>query len=252
MAVTSADLSAIKDSGDVYVTNNATGKVKLFIPYANTATYTLKGDKVSALAKGENVVDFQQPSTLDIEYGVDLINLDIISFISGSEVGEATKQFIKREVFDITSTNKSSVTITGTPVGDKIQAFTILKDYGGTHIKEISNASASGKTVTFSQALTEGDRVAIYYYEEKLCRSTVIKATPDESQNYKIDAIVAMKSSADTGEKRYLNLVIPKATVVQDITLGLDATKPNSFSIKLSASKSSNGELLEMREVPKA
>ena len=252
MAITSADLSSIQDSGDVYITNNTTGKVRLFIPYANTATYTLKGDKASSLAKGKNVVDFQQPSTLDIEYGVDLINLDIMSFISGSEVGEATKQFIKREVFDITSTNKDSVTITGTPAGDKIQAFTILKDYGGTHIKEISNTSASGKTVAFSSALTEGDRVAIYYYEEELCHSITIKGTPDESPNYKIDAIVAMKSSADTGEKRYLNLVIPKATVTQDITLSFDAKKPNNFSIKLSASENSKGELIDMREVPKA
>lgn len=245
------DLSAIKDSGDTFVINNSTGKVMLYIPYANSATYTLKGDKVSATAKGEDVVDFQQPSTFDIEYSVQLMNLDLIAFISGSEIGEATKKFIKREVFDITESNKSKVDILGTPAGGKVQIFTILKDNGGTHIKEIEGTVES-KTVNFTTPLTVGDRIAIYYYEEKLCRYASIKATPDKSSNYTIDSIVSMKSSADTGEKSYMNLVIPKTTVSQDLALTFDSTKPSEFTIKFSASKNAEGQLYELREIPVA
>ena len=246
------DLSAIKDSGDTYVINNSTGKVMLYIPYADSSTYTLKGNKVSATAKGEDAVDFQQPSTFDIEYAVNLMNLDLMAFICGSEVGEQTRKFMRREVFDITETNKASVDITGTPAGDKVQVFTILKDLGGTHLKEVTDTTVATKKITFTTPLTVGDRIAVYYYEEKLCRCASIKATPDVADNYTLDSIVSMKSSADTGAKSYMNLVIPKATVSQDLTLAFDSTKPSSFTIKLSASKNSAGQLYELREIPEA
>ena len=81
MATARQSLSAIKDAGNTYIMDNQTKKVFLYIPYANTAKFTFKGNDVSAKAKGEDCVTFNLPSELSIELGVQLMNLDILGFI---------------------------------------------------------------------------------------------------------------------------------------------------------------------------
>ena len=49
-----------------------------------------------------------------------------------------------------------------------------------------------------------------------------------------------------------MNLVVPKATVSQDLTLAFDSTKASEFNIKMSASKNTQGQLYELREIPTA
>ena len=89
------DLSAYKTAGTVYVKDPKSKNVLLYLPFANSAKITLKGDKVEALAQGENCVTFPKASTLDLEFEVQLFNLNILSFITGSTVGESTKEFTK-------------------------------------------------------------------------------------------------------------------------------------------------------------
>lgn len=257
MAIEKDLLGAIKSAGSTYLINNETKKVALFIPYANTCSFTLKGDKTTALASGEDAVVFPLASTLDIELGVQLLNLDILAFIANSEVGESLRKFTKREVFDITTADQV-LPIKGTPLGDKVQVVTLGKDTGkSTHLSELEGATFAdkggetpGEKILTATGAKVGDVVGVYYFEETMCRNVVVKSVPEKNVNYTLDTIVSSKSSSDAGEETFLSLLSPKCNVSNDIAITFDATKASDFTIKISASKDSNNNLLEIRQVP--
>ena len=245
------DLSAYKTAGTVYVKDPKSKNVLLYLPFANSAKITLKGDKVEALAQGENCVTFPKASTLDLEFEVQLFNLNILSFITGSTVGESTKEFTKREVFTLNSSNEQ-VEIKGTPFGDKIQAVIVSDDVNNsTHLKELELATYDNgtKKATLNGA-NKGDVVAVYYFESSLCNGISVKATPEKQANYEIDAIFEGKSSDDAGTMSLLNIIAPKCTFTSDFDITFDATNASSFTIKLSASKSSSGYLFYAYYIP--
>lgn len=253
MATARQSLSAIKDAGNTYIIDNQTKKVFLYIPYANTAKFTFKGNDVSAKAKGEDCVTFNLPSELSIELGVQLMNLDILGFITGSTVGEAARQFTKREVFDITASNKSMTDfdISGNPYGDKVQLVKTRLDQGDTIISEIPGTFSGGKfTPTSTLTLEEGERYVAYYFESKTCDGVSIKATPEKAKTYTLDTIISCTSAEDSGEETFLSLLCPKIKISSDFSLDLDATKPCDLTIKMKANKDKNGNLLEMRQIP--
>ena len=245
------DLSAYKTAGSTYITDNLTGKPFLFIPYSNSAKFSMKGGKEVATAQSDEAVVFYKSATLDMELEVQLANIDLFAFMSGSTVGESTKKFIKREVFDITSADQE-VELSDEPKGGVIQAFTLAKDYeNSTHIKELDGVTydSSGKKATLTGSVI-GDKVAVYYYSEKLCRNAIVKATPEESRTYRVDTLASGKSSADDGNESFLNIVAPKCTVENSMDINLDSSKASSFTIKISGAKSADGTLMELRQVP--
>lgn len=244
------DLSAFKTAGSTRIIDPTTNKVLLNIPYANSAKITLSGDTTSAKAQGEDCVTFPNASTLTLEYGVQLLNLDLLSFVFGSEVGEATRELSKREVFTLTSNNEI-VELKGTPYANKIQAMVVADDYEySTHIMELEEASydSDTKRVTLTGA-KKGDIVAIYYYESTLCRGTTVRAIPKKQANYRVDSLFSNKSSDDAGTESFINLIAKKCTVANNLDITFDATDVSDFTISLTASKSADGSLCDVYEI---
>ena len=96
----------------------------------------------------------------------------------------------------------------------------------------------------------KGDVVAVYYFESSLCNGISVKATPERQANYEIDAMFEGKSSDDAGTMSLLNIIAPKCTFTSDFDITFDASNASSFTIKLSASKSSSGYLFYAYYIP--
>lgn len=238
---------AIMDAGDFYVRSLVDNKVALYLNYANKCSIKFEGGSESAKAKGEDVVEFSKAGKFSMELDVDLLNLNLLSFIESSAISEGIKDFTKREVITLTSDGQV-VDVKGTPKAGKIEVYTLRPDRT-THIKELADCTyVSGThklTVTSGKV---GDIICIYYFEEKNCKSFTIKATPENKVYYQIDGLIRRKSIED-GSESFLNLVANKVSFENSLSMDFDSEKPSSFKITLKGLKDINGDLAEFREI---
>jgi hypothetical protein len=238
---------AIMDAGDFYFRSLVDNKIALYINYANKCSINFKGGSEYAKEKGENSVEFSKPSEFTLELDVDLLNLNLLSFIQSSSISEGVKDFTKREVTTLTS-NGQVIDIKGTPKADKVEVYTLRPD-GTTHIKELVDctyvSSTHKLTVTSGKI---GDIICVYYFEEKNCKSFTVKATPEHKVYYQIDGLIRRKSKED-GADTFLNLVANKVSFENTLSMDFDAEKPSSFKITLSGLKDMLGDLAQFREI---
>jgi hypothetical protein len=238
---------AIMDAGDFYFRSLVDNKVALYLNYANKCSINFKGGSEYAKESGENSIEFSKPSEFTLELNVDLLNLNLLSFIQSSIISEGLKDFTKREVTTLTSDGQV-IDIKGTPKADKVEVYTLRGD-GTTHIKELTDCTyVSGThklTVTSGKV---GDIICVYYFEEKNCKSFTVKATPDHKVYYRIDGLIRRKSKED-GADTFINLVANKVSFENTLSMDFDAEKPSSFKISLSGLKDIEGNLAQFREI---
>lgn len=245
MAVDIQALSGIKDAGDINFTDISTGTEALYMNYANTFKLDLSTDSVSAKGKGVARVDFALPTEGELTIGCELINFDLFALIMGSSLLSGQVDYFKRDLFTLTSADEI-VTLTETPKGAKVEVYTVSAD-GATHTGKLDTASCTTNKVTCTGGVV-GDVVAIYYVTEKTGRSFKIKGTPENTKYYRINAVVAMKSSVD-GVDSFIELDIKKASVQNSISIEFSAENPSSFEIKLKLLADGTNDLIEVKEV---
>lgn len=245
-SITPQSLGSIMNAGSIRLDSLATGNRLLNVGFANTFKVSIQTEEVASKAQGSDAVSFAKPTQLTGEIGVDLINLDLMAFITGSKVGEALRRITKDKKVLITEADQQ-VTITGTPVGGIVSAYLLRKD-GSTILSKLANPTFATGKVTLTGAKV-GDIVLIVYIEETQARGITIKGVPEESEFYKLDALVKSKSWED-GKFTFLNLVLNKIAVQNSIDIEFTAENPSSFTIKFKALVDGLGDIGQMVEIP--
>lgn len=146
---------------DLIFVDYATKKPFLNLDFANVTTTELTGESVFAYGgKGHpKRVQFsgERGGTISIETQIQTVKL--WQLITGGEVTKSAK-FVTR-VETTVGTGGADITLTDTPVIGSVIVYKADDDCG----TELA-CSVSGTTVTLDSALTEGDKVIVYYMKE--------------------------------------------------------------------------------------
>ena len=146
---------------DLIFVDYATKKPFLNLDFANVTTTELTGESVFAYGgKGHpKRVQFagERGGTITIETQIQTVKL--WQLITGGEVTKSAK-FVTR-VETTVGTGGTAITLTDTPVVGSVVVYKAGDDCG----TELA-CSAEGTTVTLTSALTEGDKVIVYYMKE--------------------------------------------------------------------------------------
>lgn len=231
---------------DITLYDLSTSEPALHINYANAFSINLESSFESALAKGEERVVFPMPTTGEATISCQMMSPDLFAFIMGSKMLQGLTNYFKREIVEL-KTNDEVVTLKGTPKNG-VSVYKVRKDLA-THIERLTTATSLASAVTVTGGKT-GETFAIYYVEEKEGRSFEIKATPEDSKSYLLNAIVRIKSSED-GTDSFLELDLNKVTIQNSINLEFNAESPSSFEINLKLQSDASGVMLKGKEVPK-
>ena len=187
---------------DLIFVDYATKKPFLNLDFANVTTTELTGESVFAYGgKGHpKRVQFagERGGTITIETQIQTVKL--WQLITGGEVTKSAK-FVTR-VETTVGAGGTAITLTDTPVVGSVVVYKADDDCG----TELA-CSADGTAVTLTSALTEGDKVIVYYMKEvtdKVQRinikstsfpknfivygDTVMKTEDDEVLPYKLTA----------------------------------------------------------------
>lgn len=146
---------------DLIFVDYATKKPFLNLDFANVSTTELTGESVFAYGgKGHpKRVQFagERGGTLTIETQIQTVKL--WQLITGGEASKSAK-FVTR-VEGVVNADGTTVTLTDTPVAGS----TVVYAYGDDCGTELS-CTVTDSTVTLAEALTEGDKVIVYYMRE--------------------------------------------------------------------------------------
>lgn len=146
---------------DLIFVDYATKKPFLNLDFANVSTTELTGESVFAYGgKGHpKRVQFsgERGGTITIETQIQTVKL--WQLITGGEVSKSAK-FVTR-VEKAVGTDGTAITLADTPVTGSVVVYKADDDCGTELACDVSD-----KNVTLKSALTEGDKVIVYYMKE--------------------------------------------------------------------------------------
>lgn len=146
---------------DLIFVDYATKKPFLNLDFANVTTTELTGETVFAYGGKSHPkrVSFsgERSGTITIETQIQTVKL--WQLITGGEVTKSAK-FVTR-VETTVGADGTAITLTDTPVVGSVVVYKADDDCG----TELA-CSVSGKDITLTSALTEGDKVIVYYMKE--------------------------------------------------------------------------------------
>lgn len=146
---------------DLIFVDYTTKKPFLNLDFANVTTTEVTGENVYAYGgKGHpKRVSFsgEKGGTLTIETQIQTVKL--WQLITGGEISKTAK-FMAREELAV-GTAGNEITLTDTPIAGSVVVYKFDDDCG----TELEN-TVNSKKVTLTSALTEGDKVIVYYMKE--------------------------------------------------------------------------------------
>lgn len=146
---------------DLIFVDYATKKPFLNLDFANVSTTEITGESVFAYGgKGHPkriAFSGERGGTLTIETQIQTVKL--WQLITGGEVSNTAK-FVSR-VEGVVEADGTTVTLVDTPVVGSVTVYKSGDDCG----TELA-CTAAGATITLTDALTEGDKVIVYYMKE--------------------------------------------------------------------------------------
>lgn len=226
---------------DLIFVDYATKKPFLNLDFANVTTTELTGESVFAYGgKGHpKRVQFsgERGGTITIETQIQTVKL--WQLITGGEVTKSAK-FVTR-VEATVGTSGTDITLTDTPVIGSVVVYKADDDCG----TELA-CSASGTTVTLTSALTDGDKVIVYYMKEvtdKVQRIN-IKST-SFPKNFIVYGDTIMKTEDD--EVLPYRLVAHKCAPQSNLTLSFSNNgDPGSVSITCDLMANQDDDILDL------
>lgn len=116
----------MRDAANLTLVNKKTGRIDLFIDYANATSSEWTAERVFANKKGTQAIawDTGRTGTLTIES--EMFDLGYLAMILGSEVQKGTNQIIKREVFAVE--DGRSFKLDGDIDGDTVSVVKLKED----------------------------------------------------------------------------------------------------------------------------
>lgn len=194
---------------DLIFVDYTTKKPFLNLDFANVTTTELTGESVFAYGgKGHpKRVQFsgEKGGTLTIETQVQTVKL--WQLITGGELSKSAK-FVTRAAKTVDA-DGTTISLDETPIAGSVVVYAENDDCGA----ELA-CTAAGQTITLTTALTEGDKVIVYYMKEVtegvqrinvkstsfpknfiVYGDTVMKTDDDEALPYKLTAYKAVPQS---------------------------------------------------------
>lgn len=226
---------------DLIFVDYSTKKPFLNLDFANVSTTELTGESVFAYGgKGHpKRVQFsgERGGTITIETQIQTVKL--WQLITGGEVSKTAK-FVAR-VEAVVEAGGTDITLTDTPVIGSVIVYKADDDCG----TELA-CSVSGTTVTLDSALTEGDKVIVYYMKEvtdKVQRIN-IKST-SFPKNFIVYGDTVMKTEDD--EVLPYRLVAHKCAPQSNMSLSFSNTgDPGSISIVCDLLANQDDDILDL------
>ena len=228
------NIDGIKDSANFtikYESGANKGKVFLYADYATVSTNEWTSEQVYAKSKNVNAIrwDYGRASTLKTD--MEIFDLKWIAMLFGTDFVSGSKDILKREVLTLDSTKKA--TMNGTAVTGSLSVYT-LDDDGISNLKELeltSGYTINEKEITVSaEAAKEGDKIAVFYLENKTSVKTLTINADKYPENFEIFADTMIRNQGGDDEFvqiHYLNLK-PKS----QFTLTLDASNITTLSVE--------------------
>lgn len=146
---------------DLIFVDYSTKKPFLNLDFANVSTTEITGESVFAYGgKGHPkriAFSGERSGTLTIETQIQTVKL--WQLITGGEVSKTAK-FVVRTEFEVGS-NGTEINLADTPIAGTVVVYKADDDCG----TELANTVES-KKITLTSALTEGDKVIVYYMKE--------------------------------------------------------------------------------------
>ena len=240
-----SQLSGSMDCGDFILRDLDTRKPFCYIDYANKIEIKETANSQFAKAKGKDSIEFQEPTTWEISMDVEMWSPSLLGVIHGGQPTEGMENISRREKKTV-SVNDGDVVINGIPYADNVDVFVLGEDEV-THIRELTDITYNreAKTITCTGA-TQGDVLAIYYWEESECLTNVVQAVPDSKEFFEMEGTIRQKTKAK-GKTTLLNLLAKKVSISGTVTLSFDTSKPNGFTITMNVLEDNNGDLARLR-----
>ena len=228
------NIYGIKDGANFtikYKSGANKGKVFLYADYATVSTNEWTSEQVYAKSKNVNAIrwDYGRASTLKTD--MEIFDLKWIAMLFGTDFVSGSKDILKREVLTLDSTKKA--TMNGTAVTGSLSVYT-RDDDGIINLKELeltSGYTINEKEITVSaEAAKEGDKIAVFYLENKTSVKTLTINADKYPENFEIFADTMIRNQGGDDEFvqiHYLNLK-PKS----QFTLTLDASNITTLSVE--------------------
>ncbi|MCI9976453.1 hypothetical protein JY742_10000 [Clostridioides difficile] len=233
---------AIKDASNIIVKNRVSGKPLFYTEDLNTFNYKIDSESVYAKAKGANSIAFDGALTITLTMEQQVLQMNQLAMLLASDVVEETAKVGKRKL--LVSDDAKKVTLENLrPVANSISVYSVEKD-GISLVKELkftSSISGSNTEITITDTeFTEGDRVTVFYLEEKPKAKVIKIKDGSTAPNYIIEGDVLVKTT--DGDYMVLYMTIPNAKAQRSIELNLEAENPSSFNLTVDVLKDENGE----------
>lgn len=240
---------AIKDAADIIIKKKSTGKPVLFIDYLNSFGLDFTSDEVSALKKGVKAVTWSKNREGNMKWGMELIDLKMISILLGSDFLEGVTPIGKREVLTVTA---GKVTLTSTPKSGSLAIFTLEAD-NITHKTEQTVGNPATTQNTYSLASTQvsfnttstpdGTKVVCYYLIDSASTAKKFEVKVDKyPENYEIYATTTMTQQLD-GTNDFVEIHIGNCKPKSSLSLSFDGENASKFDVEWTLLADENNNL---------
>lgn len=242
---------AIKDAGNVKVTNKATGIPIFYSEDANTFEYKFSAEAVFAKAKGENAIAFDGPTTAELKMEFEVIQFSQLAIMLASEVTHATNKETAKTYKGSIGTGKKVLIKGVKPVEGSVTAFKLQEDgqeFDGSKLEINGMQKTADYEITItSESVKEKDMVIIFYLEQ-IPKIDIIKMNSgNTTPNVRIDADIAARTQ--DGKNLVLHLAIMNAKAKKNAEFNLSAENPSKFTMEFDCFKDENGDFGEFSYV---
>ena len=147
---------ANREVANMIFTDYATGKVSLYVDWANVTSTSFEAERVFATGGqgAPNRVQFDGQRTGTITVEAQVYPAKVFQILSGNEIGEVAN-ILKREKLVASA---SGLTLTESPIGETVQVFAVNDDFGTEVECEVDDTAITGA------GITDGDTYIVYYY----------------------------------------------------------------------------------------
>lgn len=139
-------LYGIKDSSNITLISNATGKQVLYADYANKTDISFSANTVYALKKGVKSISWDSQREGTMSMSMQVFDLKWIALLFGSDLANATNadRIAERKILEISN---AQATFTGEYVSGSMNVFALDNDGVtlGTEFEATSDTPTSGK-----------------------------------------------------------------------------------------------------------
>lgn len=154
----------MKDASDLVFINKKTGKVEIFIDYANTTSTEWSSSTTYATKKGANAVAFDGARSGKLKIDAELFNLKLLALVAGQDLNEFDKnregKIFKREVFKLT--NDRQLRLAKTPEAGSLSIYKLNEagDHDGAELSAETTGVNAVPTIVQNVAVTAKDTSA--------------------------------------------------------------------------------------------